>query len=238
MKIETSDGASSPDEGTSAESEFSCLLKRLSAGIRKEDVKQREGWRDRNGQTHYVDYVEWHVVADLLDKLAPTWSHAVRGLVRIGDYVAATAAITIDGVTREGTGTGPADSETGIKKAEHDALKRAAVKFGIARDLYRDEDKPGEPSRPAEERAPAAFPADPMARTAADLISPKQFGLIRKLAASRKLDPEAVCRELYRVELSGISRKAASALIDHLNAKQPGDHNHPAIGQQWERRAR
>ena len=48
-------------------------------------------------------------------------------------------AITIDGVTREGVGTGTADNETGIKKAEHDALKRAAIKFGIARELYQRE---------------------------------------------------------------------------------------------------
>jgi len=119
----------------------------MSAGVRKEDVKQREGWRDRNGQTHYVDYVEWHTVADLLDRIVPDWSHTVRGIVQIGDFVAATAAITICGVTREGVGTGPADSETGIKKAEHDALKRAAVKFGVARDLYRDEDGSNDSSR-------------------------------------------------------------------------------------------
>jgi len=46
---------------------------------------------------------------------------------------------TISGVTREGVGTGLADSETGIKKAEHDALKRAAVKFGVVRDCYWDD---------------------------------------------------------------------------------------------------
>jgi len=64
------------------ESGFSALLKQLSAGVRKEDVKQREGWRDRSGQTHYVDYVEWHTVADLLDRIVPDWSHAVRGVVQ------------------------------------------------------------------------------------------------------------------------------------------------------------
>ena len=53
--------------------------------------------------------------------------------------VTVTVAITIDGITREGLGTGYADSEMGIKKAEHDALKRAAVKFGIARELYKKE---------------------------------------------------------------------------------------------------
>ncbi len=102
-------------------------------------IKTREGWRDRQGNQHMVEYVEWHTVADILDRVAPTWSHSVRGIVQIGDMVAVTAAITIDGVTREGVGTGNAENETGIKKAEHDALKRAAIKFGIARELYQRE---------------------------------------------------------------------------------------------------
>jgi hypothetical protein len=199
------------------ENEFSSLLKRLTEGIRKEDVKQREGWRDRNGQTHYVDYVEWHTVADLLDRLVPDRSHAVRGIVQIGDFVAATAAITINGVTREGVGTGPADSETGIKKAEHDALKRAAVKFGVARDLYRDEDGSNDSSRRMGNKAPTAPPRDPIAKTLADLISPKQLALINRLAKTLKLDPEAACQEMYQAKLNEISRKAASALIERLN---------------------
>ena len=169
-----------------AENSFSTLLKQLSAGVRKEDVKRREGWRDRNGQTHYVDYVEWHTVADLFDRLVPDWSHAVRGVVQIGDFVAVTAAITIGGVTREGVGTGPADSETGIKKAEHDALKRAAVKFGVARDLYRDEDGSNDSSRRMGNKAPTAPPRDPIAKTLSDLISPKQLALIKRRSCPSK----------------------------------------------------
>jgi hypothetical protein len=201
-----------------AENGFSSILKRLTEGIRKEDVKQREGWRDRNGRTHYVDYVEWHTVADLLDRLVPDWSHAVRGVVQIGDFVAATAAITINGVTREGVGTGPADSETGIKKAEHDALKRAAVKFGVARDLYRDEDGSNDSSRRMGNNTPATPPRDPIAKTLADLISPKQLALINRLAKTLKLDPEVACQEMYQAKLNEISRRAASALIERLNA--------------------
>jgi len=178
---------------------------------------RREGWRDRNGQTHYVDYVEWHTVADLLDRLAPDWSHAVRSIVQIGDFVAVTAAITINSVTREGVGTGPADSETGIKKAEHDALKRAAVKFGVARDLYRDEDGSNDSSRRMGNNTPTAPPRDPIAKTLADLISPKQLALINRLAKTLKLDPESTCQEMYQANLNEISRKAASALIERLN---------------------
>jgi hypothetical protein len=172
--------------------EFVSLLKRLSVGVGKGDIKQREGWRDRNGQTHYVDYVEWHCVADLLDKLVPTWSHSVRNIIQIGEFAVATAAITINGVTREGVGTGLADSETGIKKAEHDALKRAAVKFGVARDLYRDEEKSGEPADQSNRHQIPSL-TNPIARTINELISPKQIALIKRLAASASLDPEERC---------------------------------------------
>jgi hypothetical protein len=199
------------------ENSFSTLLKQLSGGVRKEDVKRREGWRDRNGKTHYVDYVEWHTVADLLDRLVPDWSHAVRRVVQIGDFVAVTAAITINGVTREGVGTGPADSETGIKKAEHDALKRAAVKFGVARDLYRDEDGSNDSSRRIGNNTPASPPRDPVAMSLSNLISPNQLALINKLAKRLNLNPESACREKYRANLNEISRKAASALIERLN---------------------
>jgi hypothetical protein len=205
-------------ESQPGESEFSILLQQLSTGIRKEDVKKREGWSDRIGRTHYVDYVEWHTVADLLDRIAPTWSHAIRQIVPIGQFVAAIASITIDGVTREGIGTGSAESETGIKKAEHDALKRAAVKFGIARDLYRDEDKPGDSSRKPERIGPSLSMANPKAQSIASLVTPKQLYLIRREADSRGLDPEAVCQELHKAKLEEITKRAASALIDYLKS--------------------
>jgi hypothetical protein len=51
--------AESPQDSP-VESSFAALLKKLSGGIRKEDIKQREGWKERNGRVHYVDYVEWH----------------------------------------------------------------------------------------------------------------------------------------------------------------------------------
>ena len=172
---------------------FAQLLQQLSAGIGKGDIKQREGWRDRNGQAHFVDYVEWHTVADLLDRLIPEWSHAVRDIVQVGNFVAVTVALTLNGVTREGVGTGTADTEIGIKKAEHDALKRAAVKFGIARDLYRDDDKSDEASQPASRNQARSF--NPLAQTRNDMISPSQLSLIKKLARSARLDPETVCRK-------------------------------------------
>ncbi len=192
---------------------FTNTLRTLKQHVDPNLIKSREGWRDRQGNTHMVDYIEWHTVADILDRVAPTWSHAVRAIVPIGDMVAVTAAITIDGVTREGVGTGTADSEMGIKKAEHDALKRAAVKFGIARELYQRESEVIEKEGAA---TPAQFPRDPLAKSMADLVTPKQLGMIRALAREAGVDVEEECQTVLRCKTEELSKRAASSFIDHL----------------------
>jgi hypothetical protein len=196
---------------------FTNTLRALKQQVDPNVIKTREGWRDRNGNTHMVEYIEWHTVADILDRVAPTWEHAVRNVVQIGDMVAVTAAITIDGVTREGVGTGTAESEMGIKKAEHDALKRAAVKFGIARELYQRESEVIE----KEGTAPASeFPRDPLAKSMADLVTPKQLGMIRALAREAGVDVEEECQSVLRCKTDELSKRAASSFIDHLKGLQ------------------
>lgn len=197
---------------------FTNTLRSLRQPIDPKLIKTREGWRDRQGNTHMVEYVEWHTVADTLDRICPTWSHSVRNVVQIGDMVAVTAAITIDGVTREGVGTGTADNETGIKKAEHDALKRAAIKFGIARDLYQREseviEKDGSPAPEGE------FPRDPLAKSMADLVTPKQLGMIRALGREAAVDVDDECQSVLRCRTEELSKRAASSFIDHLKSLQ------------------
>lgn len=196
---------------------FTNTLRALRTQVDPAVVKTREGWTDRQGNMHMVEYVEWHAVADILDRVVPNWSHSVRNVVQIGDMVAVTAAITIDGVTREGVGTGTAESEMGIKKAEHDALKRAAVKFGIARELYQRESEVIEKEGAA---APQAFPRDPLAKSMADLVTPKQLGMIRALAREAGVDVEEECQSVLRCKTDELSKRAASSFIDHLKGLQ------------------
>ena len=201
---------------------FTTTLRELRKNVDPELVKQREGWRDRNGNTHYVDYVEWHTVADILDEHAPNWMHTVKDIRQIGDIFAVTVAITIDGVTREGIGTGTAETELGIKKAEHDALKRAAVKFGIARDLYKKESDTIErdgaipPPNPTND----GFPSNPIARSLSDLVTAKQLGMIRAIAREMNVDADAECQNVMHCKTDELSKKAASGLIQHLQDMQ------------------
>ncbi len=202
--------------------DFSTTLSELRKTVDPNLIRQRAGRRDRNGNVHMVEYVEWHTVADILDELAPNWSHSVKDIRPIGDIITITVAITIDGVTREGVGTGKVFSETGIKKAEHDALKRAAVKFGIARELYKREFD----SIEQDESVPAGEVlqiSDPVAKNLGDMITAKQIGMIRGLAREASLDAEQECSQMMHCGVDELSKRAASDLIEHLqNLQQSG----------------
>jgi hypothetical protein len=187
----------------------------LRKNLEPELVRHRDAGRDHKGNGRTVDYVEWHTVADVLDRTAPKWAHSVKDNRSIGDFAVVTVAITIDGITREGIGTGSARSETGIKKAEHDALKRAAVKFGIARDLYKKE------VASIDTGVSLEFPADPVAKTLAEMVTTKQLGMIRAVAREAAVDADKECLDILNCRVSELSRRAASALIDHLRELKP-----------------
>jgi hypothetical protein len=217
MNSVVSQGSSSRDNVV----DFSTTLRNLKRQFDPNLVKQREGWRDGSGNVQMIDYVEWHTVADILDEAAPSWSHSVKDIRPIGDFVTVTVAITIDGVTREGIGTGAAHSENGIKKAEHDALKRAAVKFGIARELYRKDNDGLDRDRSTDTSDQEnAFPADPIARRLGELVTAKQLGMIRAIARELKVDPDEECIAVMNCSTDELTKRAASSLIQHLQDMQ------------------
>ena len=199
--------------------DFSSTLRELRNSVDPNLIRHRAARRDQNGNLHMVDYVEWHTVADILDRHAPNWAHTVKSIRPIGDIITVTVAITIDGVTREGIGTGRAISETGIKKAEHDALKRAAVKFGIARELYKKEFD----SIEQEETAPVPAPiekGDPVAKTLGDLVTTKQLGMIRAIAREVGVDADNECSNVIGCKVAELSKRAASDFIEYLQSLQ------------------
>lgn len=206
--------------------DFGSTLGKLSQTVAPELIRTRETRRD--GDTRTVEYVEWHTVADILDGSAPNWEHSIKDIRQVGEIITVTVAISIDGVTREGIGTGSAFTETGIKKAEHDALKRAAVKFGIARELYKREigsfDAEARSNERDDESVQFGFPADPVAASLSDLVTAKQLGMIRAIGRESGLDPEAECKLLLKCSVAELSKRAASSFIGHLQKAQ----QHPA----------
>lgn len=191
-----------PQEGS-----FESILASLSEPLPDYVIRQRVGWRDASGEEHRVDYIEWYTAADILDRVCPDWAHEVCDISVIGDLVAVTAAITIRGITRCGIGVGSAHDEKGIKGAEHDALKRAAIKFGLGRALYQ-----GHSRRKAQD----ASDPTPMTNRQDDKVTDKQLAAIYAIAKAKSLDAQLESMALFRSEPEQLSRSSASELIDHL----------------------
>jgi hypothetical protein len=58
-----------------------------------------------------------------------------------------------------------------------------------------------------------------MAKTMTDLVTPRQLVAIRAIANSQGVNAEAECLELLKCRPEELSRRAASAFIDHLKSK-------------------
>ena len=199
------------------------LLKELDPEL----IRQRAGGRDRTSNNNLVfDYLEWHVVTDILDEHAPSWSSQIKELREMGSIVMCHVAVTIDGVTREGIGTGPGLTEKDIKKAEHDGLKRAALKFGVGRQLYKkqqraDRQSTAPSSQSNQLNAPLGPPpSDPIAKTLPEMITTKQLGMVRAVARDLEVDPDEVSAEVLNAKVSELSRRAASWLIDFIRSDE------------------
>ena len=167
-----------------------------------------------NLKTVNPENLDWLTVADYLDELAPLWECAVGAVKEIGDFAVITAAITINGVTRQAVGTGHAGSEKGIKNAEDGALVRAAVKFGIGREFYKTETASITAAKP---ETMFDKPANPRAKNLVDLITSKQLGLLKSLARENDFDLEEACHAFYPdLKTDELSKRAASVLIEQL----------------------
>jgi hypothetical protein len=64
------------------------------------------------------------------------------------------------------------------------------------------------------------FPADPVAKTLSDMITTKQLGMIRAVAREVGVDADEECMAVMNCIVTELSRRAASAMIDHLRELQ------------------
>jgi hypothetical protein len=166
-------------------------------------------------------------IINILDRIAPNWSYAVKNMTQMGNFVTVTTAIKINGISREGIGFATVFGQKEILKAEARALKQAALKFGFVREALEKEAERSadntivenmEASTPptAEPISETGFPTNPLAQTLGDQITSKQRGMIFALARELDVDAVEVCDDLMRCHISELSKRAASALIEHL----------------------
>jgi hypothetical protein len=115
---------------------------RLAAPLSNETISWRQDGkpitRDGKVLARYVAYVEANTVRERLDAVVPgEWDLTLAPLPQIAGEPAGEATcsfkarLQVLGVVREDIGTG-----RDYKQASTDAFKRAAVRFGIAHELY------------------------------------------------------------------------------------------------------
>lgn len=104
--------------------------------IKPDEVEWRVGATfDRNGAKwgRLLGYIDSRLAMEKLDLLDPQWSTRMEPVSLNGDS-GIRCTLTVNGVSREDVGV--ASSQEPLKGAFSDALKRAAVHFGIGRELY------------------------------------------------------------------------------------------------------
>jgi hypothetical protein len=97
------------------------------------------------------------------------------------------------------------------------------------------DDFSGQPSAPPANQVPAhnmppaqSPPRDPVARNLGDMITSKQLNMIRAIARDANMDAEAICKEMFACGIDELSKRAASDLIDRLQALQQSNRANPA----------
>jgi hypothetical protein len=159
------------------------IWSRLAMPVAPDTIAWRQDGRpiQRDGRylARFVAYIEANTVRERLDAVVPgEWDLTLELLpplpgasVEDGTVCTFKARLQVLGVIREDVGTGK-----DYKQASTDAFKRAAVRFGVAHELYSygqnwvELDGDGKFAKPVED--PAATYARKLARTARDGVTP------------------------------------------------------------------
>lgn len=213
---------------------FEQTIRALSEPFPANVIRHKPG----GGQRGSLAYVSHGLVTKRLNDVAPGWSTRLLETVLngTGDVQAVVLELTINGVSRVEAGAPSAfrDPHNDLKNAFSDALKRCAMRFGVALDLWEsmdegDEDAAHSAAPPANApqprpAAPGTPPATGSTTSPNSLISPKQVGFAKALARDAGLDELALnvlVSERYNRPLAALGKTDASALIDYLKALPP-----------------
>jgi hypothetical protein len=162
----------------------------------------------------------WKEVADTLDRVAARWSHRVMLVAKSGtSRIKVVAAVTIDNVTRLGTGWG-ALGAAGVLKAEDEALKKAATRFrAVAFELMEaggDDPRGGGAAGETAAGRLGRLRGRPEARSQSTAATPKQLERIRRLERELGLDEDERAQLLFGCSAPALAKRFASVLLLHL----------------------
>jgi hypothetical protein len=203
---------------------FKEILAELSKPLDPAVIKEREGWKTSGGVV-MVKYIEWSTAADILDRVCPWWTYEAVEFKEVAGLFICRVRITVydengTGVFREGIGTDETSKgEMGAKGAESDALKRAATKFGIGRELYDKETnthfaRSGQQQQRSHGGGNAFSGAAQGAPTRP--VSDKQLQMIYNLGRDKGVNPDEMALTGYKKTPDKLTSKEASAFITDL----------------------
>jgi len=171
--------------------------KALAEAIPREHIRKLEKTSKKTGKTAYIDYITARVVMNRLDKVLapPNWYDTYQVLP--DGSVMCTLFLRVNGEWIGKADVGTESDIEGEKGAFSVALKRAAVKWGIGRELYREgtafDDDPT-PPRPAA-AAPRTPPATPAPQTREERRIPNGAEVDRTTRRNLKTAEIAVLKE-------------------------------------------
>jgi hypothetical protein len=163
-------------------------------------------------------------IMEALDHVAPKWGHRINQVRRTAHRtLSVTVTLTVGGVARQGTGEGSAAGDIGLRRAEAEAMKRAALKFKrVAEAVTTNTPDPPSPGEAGTKKPlPFKFRGSPESKTIRNMMTPTQRRTLESIAARSNSTAEEECQAIFRCTLNNISKRAATALITFLEG-QPG----------------
>lgn len=136
-----------------------------------------------------------------------------RGFYYKGDWQKAYDAYQ-NGGGREEDGSANNYTPAQPQSSTDNVVSQAARNFNEAINPQRQ----AEPTQEREE----GFPANPIARSLSDLITARQLGMIRAIAREASIEADQECNVVMRCKTDELSKRGASALIQHLQDIQSG----------------
>lgn len=203
-----------------------------------------------------IPFVNITDLKDVLDERAGfgNWSVYIKNEMVAGDYyvVTVTLGITTDeeALSQDGQGSEKVTKEDYggfVASAYAQAFRRACESFGLGRELWRKEElgyasggksdyrgNTSQQSAPKQTFTPAKndqgeieFPSDPISKSLSDLVTAKQLGMIRAISRELGIDADEECNAVMKCRADELSKRAGSALIQHLQELEKGDSSPP-----------
>lgn len=198
------------------------MNKEQAASLRKPFAANQIGTLPKGGVR--LEYVGHAATTDRLLQVDPDWTwtpvaHDERGLPRLDEHGGLWISLTVCGATRLGYGdAGGKKGPNAVKEAIGDAIRNAAMRFGVALDLWAKEDLQAEEPAPKKSPPSAPPPATPsgdstLEAPTGEVITAAQ---VKRLWTIARKELELSDATIKNVIVAVTGQDSSKAIPDHL----------------------